>query len=218
MPRANQNTNGAIEAWHLTLKKMIKRNIGAIGALRLDRVVNSLFQVMLPFFWYQLRCKARGRVINYKKEEIVLNSLHKAMHLMRDHQVCFPDPRLPNQAVVRSLKPDGKEHVVRNIFSNFPSCDCKWAEEGNMCKHQLKALLFRGYDGGVLVQQLGSRFGSLMGGISHLDSTEDYINTTLERDQDPTEREEHSGAMDATESTSLNGQQHEQVSESKNIT
>lgn len=50
MPRANQNTNNAIEAWHLTLKKMIKRVIGAIGALRVDRVVNALFQVMLPFF------------------------------------------------------------------------------------------------------------------------------------------------------------------------
>jgi hypothetical protein len=87
---------------------------------------------------------------------------------MKDEQVCFPDSQDPNRAVVKSLKPDGKEYNVRNIYSNFPTCNCKWADQGNMCKHQLKALLVKGVLGGVLAQQLGSRFGGQGGGIEHL--------------------------------------------------
>lgn len=102
----------------------------------------------------------------------VMNSLHATQHSVRDHQVTFLDPALPNQAHVKSAKTPGKEYVVRNIYSNFPSCSCKWAEQGNTCKHQLKALLVRGHDDGVLVQQLGTRFGSSMDGISHLESND----------------------------------------------
>ena len=58
--RANQDTTGAIEAWHMTFKKMMKRKIGDIGARRIDAVVSALFTVMVPYFWYQLWCKARG--------------------------------------------------------------------------------------------------------------------------------------------------------------
>ena len=54
---------------------------------------------------------------------------------------------------------------MRNIYSKFPSCDCEWAFQGNMCKHQVKALLLRGHSEGVIAQQLGTRFGSNFDGI-----------------------------------------------------
>ena len=97
-------------------------------------------------------------------------------------QVSFPDPEMPNCAVVKSTSTAGKEHVVRNIYSNFPSCDCEWADQGNMCKHQIKALLMRGHEGGLIVQQLGTRFGSEMGGMSHLDSN---LNVALVASEPP---------------------------------
>lgn len=168
MPRANQNTNGAIEAWHLTLKKMIHRVIGAISARRLDRLLNALWEVLIPFFWYQSRTKAHGRVNNSRKEAIVMSSVQAATHHMTDSMVTFPNPLNPNFALCNSKSLLGVQFSVTDVFSKFPSCNCRWAEEGNMCKHQIKALLMKGVSGGVLVQQLGSRFGSSIAGISHL--------------------------------------------------
>lgn len=152
----------------MTLKTMIRRKIGNIQSLRIDRTVAFMFQDMLPYFWYRLRCKQRGIVLNHKKEEVVLNSLHLAQHSMTDDQVSFPFDDQPNKALVRSCTQDGVQYTVRNIYSDFPTCDCHWAEEGNMCKHQLRALMKKGHEPGVLVQQLGSRFGSEFGGIHHL--------------------------------------------------
>ena len=87
MNRANQETNGATEAWHLTLKKMIARKIGDITAMRLDAIIDMLFTCMLPFFYYNMRCKNVGRKLNYRKEGIVVNSLHLAKHELKDDQV-----------------------------------------------------------------------------------------------------------------------------------
>src|SRR5450759_2579415 len=89
MPRANQDTNGATEAWHLTLKKMIMRIRGDIGARRVDRLVFMLFNQMLPFFYHAIKRKIEGKVINYRKEEIVLSSVHLAKHELKDEQVIF---------------------------------------------------------------------------------------------------------------------------------
>src|SRR5450759_1068753 len=86
-------------------------------------------------------------------------------------QVSFPDVLKPDRAVVQSANTAGKEYVVRNIYFKFCSCDCKWADEGNMCKHQVKALLVRGHEGGEIVQQLGTKFGSQFDGIAPLKET-----------------------------------------------
>ena len=88
MARANQNTNGATEAWHLTLKKMIKRKLGDIGGLRLDKIIDMLFTYMLPFFVYSLRRKQLGRVPNYRVEDVVLSSLHLAEFELNNAKVC----------------------------------------------------------------------------------------------------------------------------------
>src|SRR5450759_5914574 len=84
MNHANQQTNGATEAWHNTLKKMIARRIGDINCMRITDVVDMLFIAMLPFFHYNQQCKYRGRRINYKKEEIVVSSLQLAIHEVKD--------------------------------------------------------------------------------------------------------------------------------------
>ena len=89
MNRANQNTNGATEAWHLTLKKMIARCIGGLQSRRLDALVPMLFGPMLAFFMYNMKRKQLGYVINYKVEEIVLSSLHLAEHELKHAKVSF---------------------------------------------------------------------------------------------------------------------------------
>lgn len=80
---ANQMTNGAIEAWHLTMKKMIQRMIGGLKARRLDRLLDMLFGSMLPFFLYNIRRKAMGLVVNWRKEEVAISSVWAAENEMK---------------------------------------------------------------------------------------------------------------------------------------
>jgi hypothetical protein len=66
---------------------MIRLKVGDIKALRLDMIIHMLFTDMLPYFWYNLRAKALGRKINYKKERVILNALQLAKFEMKDIQV-----------------------------------------------------------------------------------------------------------------------------------
>jgi hypothetical protein len=74
--RSNKNTNGAIEAWHLTLKKFISRWLGEMQSRRLDALINLLFGHMLYFFMYNMYCKRNGLVKNIKAKDIAISSLH----------------------------------------------------------------------------------------------------------------------------------------------
>lgn len=96
----------------------------------------------------------------------------------------IPRSKNLNKALVTSSTKDGKDHVVQNILSKFPSYDCECVNQGNMCKHQLKVLLVRGVHSGVLVQQLGTKFGSEMNGIAHLDERKNP-NTLVESHEEP---------------------------------
>jgi hypothetical protein len=84
---ANQNTNGATEAWHLTLKRMMNRLIGGLRSRRLDRLLELLFKSMLPFFLYNMRRKALGLVKNLKKEEMVISSVWLAETELKNAKV-----------------------------------------------------------------------------------------------------------------------------------
>lgn len=66
-------------------------------------------------------------------------------------------------------------------------------KEQNMCKHQIKALLMKGVQGGVLVQQLGTRFGSFMSGISHLQHSNEIVPQVQQ--QQPNNSHVHSQAL-----------------------
>jgi hypothetical protein len=54
---------------------------------------------------------------------------------------------------------------VRNIYSKFGSCNCKWSEQGNTCKHQIWALIHVGQEFGEIFQQLGTLAGSIHAGL-----------------------------------------------------
>lgn len=49
----------------------------------------------------------------------------------------------------------------------MPLCDCSWAVRGNMCKHQCKALMCKGHQGGSIIQQHGTWAGSQYEGLVH---------------------------------------------------
>jgi hypothetical protein len=87
MPRARQNTNGGIEAYHLTLKRCIDRWLGEMQGRRMDGLVHLLFEKMLSFFMYSMYLKREGLVANLKAENVAISSLHLAQHELKNAKV-----------------------------------------------------------------------------------------------------------------------------------
>jgi hypothetical protein len=87
MPRARQNTNGATEAWHLTLKRCIGRWLGEMQGRRMDALVNLLFEKMLSFFMYNMHLKREGLMENLKAENVAISSLHLAQFELKNATV-----------------------------------------------------------------------------------------------------------------------------------
>ncbi|KAL3701242.1 hypothetical protein R1sor_019264 [Riccia sorocarpa] len=172
MRRENQNTNGAVEAWHQTYKKALARVVGALNARRCDRILEVLFQNILPYFWYNMRRKQRGRVINYKIEAVILSSVHAALE-MDDSSIRFHTaPQSHMYATVQNCSDADRVYLVEDIYNNSPSCNCPWGVHGNMCKHQVKALLLVGHSPGLVVQMLGTNFGGQFAGMEQLRPSE----------------------------------------------
>jgi hypothetical protein len=84
--KSNQNTNGAIEARHLTLKKFIAGWFREMQSRRLDALY-LLFGHMLSFFMYNMYCKRNGLVKNIKAEEITISSLDLAQFELKNAKV-----------------------------------------------------------------------------------------------------------------------------------
>jgi hypothetical protein len=89
LPKAKQNTNGATEAWLLTLKRCISRWIGEMQSRRLDVLLNVLFVKMLSFFIYMMHLKRNGMVANLKAQNVAISSVHLAQVELKDTKVCL---------------------------------------------------------------------------------------------------------------------------------
>jgi hypothetical protein len=81
--------------------------------------------------------------------------------------------------VISCLDPS-KVYEVQNIYSNIAACNSPWEKKGNICKHQVKALLLKELQDGIIAQKLGTNYGSIWGGVSHLDSTQDTESPIIE--------------------------------------
>ena len=66
---------------------MMDRLIGGLKARRLDRLLELLFGSMLPMFLYNIRRKAMGMVVNWKKEEVAISSVWAAENEMKNAKV-----------------------------------------------------------------------------------------------------------------------------------
>jgi hypothetical protein len=96
-------------------------------------------------------------------------------------QVTFPNPEKPNFAEVISPK-SGIKYTIRDCYSMIPSCDCPWSEQGNMCKHQCKALISKGHQGGSIIQQCGTWAGSQYGGMRPIEQLLDNSHLLLKQE------------------------------------
>jgi hypothetical protein len=68
----------------------------------LDRLLELLFGSMLPMFLYNIRRKAMGMVVNWKKEEVAISSVWAAENEMKNAKVWnhFLSTVIPKRACI----------------------------------------------------------------------------------------------------------------------
>lgn len=136
---ANQNTNGAIERWHGTLKRYLREEkstkVGRKVVWLLEQLVNQLEY----HYWCMSCMKWQGRVRNRKIEDIIWKAILKARNIS-DADVKYEEDG--TVAFVRSQKKPQEWHVREGYLGD--TCICTWGSstQGNTCKHQVRSISF----------------------------------------------------------------------------
>ena len=82
-------------------------------------------------------------------------------------------PSLPDEpALVQSSSHPGTLYQVLNPLTNWACCECPWAQQGNICKHQLKVIAMQTHASEIqLMQRLGTFKGQANGGMQALQTS-----------------------------------------------
>lgn len=132
---SNQETNGAIERWHATLKLFLRKDKPYKIGRKVVWLVCQLVSDVENYFWTMDNLKWQGAVRNKKIEDIVWAAIHKA-RTIPDADVRFEEDG--DIARVRSQTPPHEEwHALENYMQEECVCSCGQGLQGNTCKHQV---------------------------------------------------------------------------------
>lgn len=136
LPLASQETCAAIEFYHNQLKTRLLNEKNISVYQRADWLVDKLGTKVHSYFWLD-EYSEKDDFARYWKDEWVsgLTSWRKALKIP-DSDVIMEDGRAK---VIDQLDQD-KTYVVWNPGSMFGTCDCSWAQLGNLCEHILKVI------------------------------------------------------------------------------
>lgn len=139
----NQNTNGAIEHWHHTMKMHLRTEKLPKQGRSIVWLLGMLTDDLELFYWCMLSLKFQGAIRNTVKEAHLWASIHKARKIadsgVRNLDVGADGIR---RAEVTTCKPNcsPKVYIVTNYNKDDASCTCGHSEQGNTCKHQVVTL------------------------------------------------------------------------------
>ncbi|MCO5557588.1 hypothetical protein L7F22_011154 [Adiantum nelumboides] len=151
LPHANQDTNGAIESYHATLKSRFLCGKKYIWGRRIDWLLHKIMTSCLPYFWYVDEAKKGGFVRNKAVQKLIEHSIERA-HSIQDGDVSFSHESSSVMARVKSQSfSKGVYYTVYNADCDWGCCNCAWAMKGNLCKHQVKVMLMKGFNLNTLV-------------------------------------------------------------------
>ncbi|KAL3687890.1 hypothetical protein R1sor_014199 [Riccia sorocarpa] len=189
---SNQESQGAIERWHSTLKTHLRCSRRGKAARKIFWLLQILTDTLETFFWCASELKRQGRLRNNIVGRLVLAAILKAKSI--------PDSSVLEQSNVdgkevvwiRSVSDPSRIHEVVGWNSDKGGCTCGWAVQGNVCKHQIKILLMAGYTEMELLSKLGIKYGTVSGGFDNLvhtvDMTEaDALNMEIPESNEPNE-------------------------------
>jgi hypothetical protein len=94
---------------------------------------------ILSHYWCQSIQKNFGFVWNTKQEQFVLSTIFKVKDIL-DSNVTLPTHG-SGVALVTSNKHALKGYWVYNPNFEWACCECLFAQQGNICKHQIKVLM-----------------------------------------------------------------------------
>ena len=139
LPHANQDTNGAIEAYHGVLEKHFLGAFKGLVGRRIDWLLDTLTESCMPYCGYMQMRKDAGFVKNCSIEELVESCFETALEIPNDN-VSFDDHQL-GVVKVRSMSQEDIVYSVYGATTEWACCTCKSAELGNICKHQCKVMM-----------------------------------------------------------------------------
>ncbi|KAJ4757345.1 SWIM zinc finger family protein [Rhynchospora pubera] len=134
LPLSSQESWAAIEGYHLKLKLKTYNDSSLNSLQRVDWLVHKLTTELHSSFWLDLYSDESGSFPEVKEAYVNSTSWSRALNISNSSVVFVHDI-----AKVLSQKDDGTSyHTIWNPGSEFSICDCKWALQGNLCKHVIK--------------------------------------------------------------------------------
>ncbi|KAL3693014.1 hypothetical protein R1sor_006665 [Riccia sorocarpa] len=167
----NQETNGAIERWHQTLKTHLRAERKWKSGRQISCLLHVLMDEIESLYWCLAQLKKQGRICNRIRQQYALTTIKNA-RAIPDSSVNFTIIDGTNCAFVQSLSTTGKVHEVIAYHTDLATCTCLDATQGNICKHQIKCHLLQGHTETSLVHRLGTSYESFAGGFGSSASPE----------------------------------------------
>ncbi|KAL3688380.1 hypothetical protein R1sor_014689 [Riccia sorocarpa] len=163
----NQNTNGAIERWHRTLKVHLRASRKGKSNRRVSWLLHILIDTIENHYWCMASLKQQGKIRNNIMKELVVTAIEHA-ETIPDQDVSMHIIDSKKCAFVRSQTRPWQQHEVTSFVTDSAACTCSQGAQGNTCKHQSKCLLLLGYSQVAIVQRLGTFAGTIAGGMDLL--------------------------------------------------
>ncbi|KAL3677201.1 hypothetical protein R1sor_027149 [Riccia sorocarpa] len=99
-----------------------------------------------------------------------------------DTDVCIQQISGKNVGFVKSQTNPEKVHEIVSFDTELAACTCPQATQGNICKHQIKCLLMQGHTEADLLHRLGTRLGTVDGGLSPAEPDNEVTGDVLDLD------------------------------------
>ncbi|KAL3684714.1 hypothetical protein R1sor_002736 [Riccia sorocarpa] len=164
---ANQNTTGALERWHATLKAHIRSSTYTKARRKISWLAILLTSTIELYYWCSSELKEQGRIRNKVVEGQVVTVCAKA-ETIPDTAIMHLEVDNIRVRVCQSSSKPGVFYTITDWGTPDSRCTCQMASEGNLCKHEVKALLMDGVTETEIVQTMGRKFGSVAGGRNKL--------------------------------------------------
>jgi hypothetical protein len=139
---SNQDTNNAIESYHMYLKYRYLYEDNNSCHKRVELLLFILLTKVEVYYIHNQRLKEAGIIkpIKCEKQE----TLSKDRPIQIPDEDCLHDPKSMNGFLVHSQNKDTLDTLYNFIYigSEFNFCSCDWALNGNLCKHVFKVQMW----------------------------------------------------------------------------
>jgi hypothetical protein len=168
LPYVSHDINVAIESYHANLKATLRMTKSRLCKRHVDWCIHKLIGDVLSHYWYQRLRKNWGFVPNKKREQFVVKTVIGPKEIPNNY-VIFPKED-GGYAIITSLAHEHLNCEVYNPKSKWAYCECLQSQRGNICKHQIKVIMFLRPDiiKGTIAHYYDSLSGTLNGGLSSM--------------------------------------------------